>query len=62
MAGAIPFKFAQSVVLEDEPNDELNHASALFFGGFAEVRIGLRELSRHRVLLELQRQIGIVWE
>ena len=61
MAGAIPFKSKQ-IVLEDEPDDKLDHASALLFGGLAEVRIGLSELSRHRVLLELQRQIGVVWE
>jgi hypothetical protein len=52
----------QTAVLESEPDDKLNHASALLFGGFAEVRVGLRELSGHRVLLELQRQISVVWE
>jgi hypothetical protein len=48
-------------VLEDEPDDELNHASALLFGGFAEVRIGLSDFSRC-VLLELQRQVVVVGE
>src|SRR5947209_2087829 len=62
MAGAIPFKFEVSVVLEDKPDNKLNHASALFFGGFAEVRIALSHLPRLGVLLELQRQIGVVGE
>jgi len=52
----------RTVVLESEPDDKLNHASALLFSGLAEVRIGLSELSRRRILLELQRQIGVVGE
>ena len=54
-------RFKQVFVLEDEPDDELNHASALLFGGFAEVRIGLSDFSRC-VLLELQRQVVVVGE
>ena len=49
-----------NVVLEDEPDNKLNHASALLFGGLAEVRIALSHLSRLGVLLELQRQVGVV--
>ena len=54
MAGAIPFKSKQTVVLEDEPDDKLKRASALLFGGLAEVFIGLSDLARVGVLLELQ--------
>ena len=51
----------QSVVLEDEPDDKLNHASALLFGGLAELVIGLSDVSRS-VLLELKREIVVVGE
>ena len=61
MAGAIPFKFEVSVVLEDEPDNKLNHASALLFGGFAELVIGLSDVSRS-ILLELKRQVVVVGE
>ena len=41
-------------VLEDEPDDKFKRASALLFGGLSEVGIGLSDLSRVGVLLELQ--------
>ena len=51
----------QILVLEDEPDDKLNHTSALLFGGSAEVRVGLRKVARS-ILLELECQVVVVGE
>ena len=51
----------QTAVLEDEPDNKLNHASALLFSRPAELLIGLREVAGS-ILLELKRQVVVVGE